>query len=150
MQQFATEHQALHDALSRLHSTADHIATDPDAPERVTELRDTHRRLAEQVLAHEDAEEHRLYPAMATPLGGEATGTMSRTHVKIHRPVDRVDGHFEQVSDSHLHTDQVPDPLATLYGLDAVLRLHSTEEEEEFFSLTAAGNPVKASGWVGG
>jgi hypothetical protein len=26
-----------------------------------------------------------------------------------------------------------------------VLRLHSTEEEEQLFSLTAASNPVKAS-----
>jgi len=145
MQQFATEHQTLHDALSQLRTTADHIATDPDAPERVTELRDTHSRLTEQVLAHEDAEERRLYPAMATPLGTEATGTMSRSHVEIHRLVDRIGGHLDQVSDSRLHTDQVPDLLATLYGLDAVLRLHSTEEEEQLFSLTAASNPVKAS-----
>jgi hypothetical protein len=40
----------------------------------------------------------------------------------------------------------VPDLLATLYGLDAVLRLHSSQEEEEFFSLTAGGNPVKSPG----
>ena len=145
MQQFATEHQTLHDALSQLRTTADHIATDPDAPERVSELRDTLSRLTEQVLAHEDAEERRLYPAMATPLGTQATGTMSRSHVEIHRLVDRIGGHLDQISDSRLHTDQVPDLLATLYGLDAVLRLHSTEEEEQLFSLTAASNPVKAS-----
>jgi hypothetical protein len=36
--------------------------------------------------------------------------------------------------------------LLRLYGVDAVLRLQSTEEEEQFFSLTAASNPVKASG----
>ena len=38
-------------------------------------------------------------------------------------------------SDRRLRPDQVPDLLATLYGLDALLRLHLAQEEESYFSL---------------
>ena len=54
-------------------------------------LRETHRRLIDQVLPHEAAEEQQLYPALAAPLGSdEATSTMSRAHVEIRRLVDRL------------------------------------------------------------
>lgn len=41
-------------------------------------------------------------------------------------------------TDGRLRPDQVPDLLATLYGLDAVLRLHLAQEEETFFTLDPA------------
>ncbi len=88
------------------------------------------------MLPHETAEERQLYPALAGPLGSEeATATMSRAHVEIRRQVDRLGGHLAQAADGRLRPDQVPDLLATLYGLDAVLRLHLAQEEEEYFSL---------------
>lgn len=143
---FAAEHEKLRDNLAQLRATADQIVTNPAAPESLTSLQATHARLRQEVLPHEDAEESRLYPALARPLGSpDATSTMSRTHVEIHRLVDRVEGHLRQVSDSQLRTDQIPDLLATLYGLDAVLRLHFTQEEEDFFSLTSPGKPAETS-----
>jgi heavy metal translocating P-type ATPase len=139
LEQFNTEHDKLRGALTQLAATADLIATRAQEPDTVTALRTTHRRLVEEVLPHEEAEEHRLYPALAQPLGsGEATATMSRTHVEIHRLIDRIDGHLGQMSDSRLRTDQIPDLLANLYGLHAILRLHFTEEEENFFALSPA------------
>jgi iron-sulfur cluster repair protein YtfE (RIC family) len=140
LEQFSAEHEKLRDALTQLGTTADLIATNPEAPDAVGALRATHRRLVEEVLPHELAEEHRLYPALARPLGsGEATATMSRAHVEIHRLVDRIDGHLAQVSDSRLRAEQIPDLLANLYGLHAVLRLHFTQEEEDFFALSSGG-----------
>jgi heavy metal translocating P-type ATPase len=145
LEQFNTEHEKLQGALTQLAATADLIATRPQDPDTVAELRTTHRRLVEEVLPHEAAEEHRLYPALAQPLGSrEATATMSRTHVEIHRLIDRIDGHLEQMSDSRLRTDQIPDLLANLYGLNAILRLHFTEEEENFFALSTASSPAGA------
>ncbi|MFG1895034.1 heavy metal translocating P-type ATPase [Micromonospora zamorensis] len=133
---YAAEHQAVRDVLAGLRDTADLVATDPASPRCLPAVRETHRRLTERVLPHEAAEERQLYPALADPLGsGEATSTMSRAHVEIHRQVDLLDAQLAQTADGRLRPDQVADLLATLYGLDAVLRLHLAQEEEEFFSL---------------
>ncbi len=144
LERFSAEHEQLRDSLGQLSATADLIATSPEAAECVAALRTTHRRLVEEILPHEEAEENHLYPALATPLGtAEATATMSRAHIEIHRLIDRIDGHLRQVSDSRLRPDQIPDLLASLYGLHAILRLHFVQEEENFFALSSAarGDP---------
>ncbi|WP_243420504.1 hemerythrin domain-containing protein [Micromonospora globispora] len=129
--------------LTRLRDAADLVATHPDAPECVPALREVHRRLTDEVLPHEAAEERQLYPALAGPLGSdEATSTMSRGHVEIKRLVDRIGGHLAQNPDGRLRPDEIPDLLAALYGLDAVMRLHLAQEEEDYFSLSPAeGRP---------
>ncbi|MCW3818380.1 hemerythrin domain-containing protein [Micromonospora sp. DR5-3] len=143
LDRYAGEHGGVRDVLTRLRDTADLVATRPDAPECVPALREVHRRLVDEVLPHEAAEERRLYPALAGPLGSEeATSTMSRGHVEIGRLVDRIGGHLAQHPDGRLPRGEVPDLLAALYGLDAVLRLHLAQEEEDYFSLNPAdGGP---------
>ncbi|MEU7676094.1 hemerythrin domain-containing protein [Micromonospora taraxaci] len=132
----AREHQAVRGVLAGLRDTADLVATEPASPRCLPAVRETHRRLTEQVLPHEAAEDRQLYPALAEPLGsGEATSTMSRAHVEIRRQVDLLGVQLGQTDDGRLRPDQVPDLLASLYGLDAVLRLHLAQEEEEFFTL---------------
>ncbi|HEX5596703.1 MAG TPA: hemerythrin domain-containing protein [Micromonosporaceae bacterium] len=139
IERFATEHDQLRRVLAQLRTTADLVATDPASSQSLAAVRDIHTQLVDRVLPHEEAEEHRLYPSLAQPLGtAEATAPMSRTHVEIHRLVDRIDGHLQRVSDSRLPEDLVPDLLATLYGLDAVLRLHFAQQEEDLFSLASA------------
>ncbi|WP_405426013.1 heavy metal translocating P-type ATPase [Micromonospora sp. NBC_00617] len=135
---YAGEHQAVRDVLAGLRDTADLVATDAASTRCLPALRETHRRLVERVLPHEAAEERQLYPALADPLGtGEATSTMSRVHVEIRRQVDMLGAQLTH-TDGRLRPDQVPDLLATLYGLDAVLRLHLAQEEETFFTLDPA------------
>ncbi|GAB3173869.1 P-type E1-E2 ATPase/heavy metal translocating P-type ATPase [Micromonospora palomenae] len=146
LDRYAGEHARVRDVLGRLRDTADLVATRPEAPECLPALRETHRRLTDEVLPHESAEEQQLYPALAGPLGSaEATSTMSRGHVEIRRLVDRIAAHLAQAADGPLRPDQVPDLLANLYGLDAVLRLHLAQEEEDYFSL----NPADPAGGPG-
>nr|WP_281179616.1 hemerythrin domain-containing protein [Micromonospora rosaria] len=136
LDRYAGQHRAVRAAVTRVRDAADLVATRPDAPECLPAVREAYRRLTEQVLPHEADEERQLYPALAQPLGStEATATMSRAHLEIRRLVDRIGGHLAQAGDARLRPDQIPDLLASLYGLDAVLRLHLTQEEEEFFSL---------------
>ncbi|MFG3599973.1 heavy metal translocating P-type ATPase [Micromonospora chersina] len=142
LDRYAGQHGGVRDVLARLRDTADLVATHPTAPECVPALREVHRRLVEEVLPHEAAEEQQLYPALAGPLGSEeATSTMSRAHVEISRLVDRIGGHLAAHPDGRLRPDEVPDLLAGLYGLDAVLRLHLAQEEEDYFSLSPAEDP---------
>ncbi|WP_091620060.1 heavy metal translocating P-type ATPase [Micromonospora peucetia] len=137
LDRYADEHGGIRDVLAALRDTADLVATRPDAPECLPALRETHRRLTGEVLPHEEAEERQLYPALADPLGSaEATSTMSRAHVEIRRLSDRIGAHLAQAGDGPLRRDQLTDLLAALYGLAAVLRLHLTQEEEDYFSLS--------------
>ncbi|WP_089153887.1 heavy metal translocating P-type ATPase [Micromonospora sp. NBS 11-29] len=139
LDRYAGEHGGVREVLTRLRDTADLVATRPDDPACGPALRDVHRRLTDEVLPHEAAEERQLYPALAGPLGSdEATSTMSRAHVEIARLVDRVGGHLAAQPDGRLRREEVPDLLAALYGLDAVLRLHLAQEEEDYFSLNPA------------
>jgi hypothetical protein len=88
-------------------------------------------------LPHEYAEEHQLYPALAPTLGGpEATATMSRAHAEIERLARRIATHLSlSETDGRLAQEQLDDLRASLYGLYTVLRLHFTQEEENYFSL---------------
>ena len=132
---FAAEHEHLWDVLGDLRATADRIAASPSDPAGRPALAALYRRLTEELLPHEDAEERRLYPALAAPLGsGEATVTMSSMHAEIARLVERVGVHLQQWRDG-LASEQLPDLLATLYGLEAIARLHFHQEEEQYFSL---------------
>ncbi|MDG4802057.1 hemerythrin domain-containing protein [Micromonospora sp. WMMD980] len=138
LDRYEREHGGVRDVLARLRDTADLVATRPDDPACGPALRDVHRRLTEEVLPHEEAEERQLYPALAGPLGSdEATSTMSRAHVEIVRLVERIGGHLATL-DGRVPTDEAPDLLAALYGLDAVLRLHLAQEEEDYFTLNPA------------
>jgi len=155
MARFSADHERLRDLLTQVRSTADLVAADPDVRNRWPVLRALRDRLANELLPHEDAEETQLYPLLAATLGSAAaTATMSRTHVEIHRLVDRVDGHVRQLPDGEPPSGDPPDGgspdgsrldlLACLYGLDAVLRLHFAQEEEDFFALDPAGRERSA------
>lgn len=133
---FAAEHDDLQDVLEAVRSAADQLSDNP-GPEALAAVRDVHRLLTERLLPHEYAEEHQLYPALAPTLGGpEATATMSRAHVEIDRLAHRIATHLALTGpEEALAPEQIDDLRACLYGLHTVLRLHFTQEEENYFSL---------------
>ncbi|MFD7844893.1 heavy metal translocating P-type ATPase [Nocardia sp. NPDC059764] len=138
LRHFAAEHDTLRDTLATLRAVADRIAERPDA-EALKALEAAYRFLVEDLLPHERAEETKLYPALAGPLGGsEATATMSRAHAEIQRLTTRIGTHLELArARDGFDPDQIDDLLACLYGLHAVLRLHFLQEEENYFVLAA-------------
>lgn len=144
LRRYAVEHEFLRGALSDLRAAADLIAAAPEAVGALNALENIHRRLRDEILPHEHAEEHRLYPALAEPLGGDTTVTLSRTHVEIDRLAGRIETHIHLAEGRALRPDQIPDLLASLYGLDAILRLHFSQEEEQVFSLATQQSPEEA------
>jgi heavy metal translocating P-type ATPase len=133
---FADEHHDLQDVLDSVRDAADHLSDAP-GPAALAAVEETHRLLVERLLPHEYAEEHELYPALAPTLGGpEATATMSRAHTEIERLSRRIATHLEMArADGGLAPGQLDDLRSCLYGLNTVLRLHFTQEEENYFSL---------------
>ncbi|MEU9239615.1 heavy metal translocating P-type ATPase [Streptomyces sp. NPDC048385] len=133
---FAAEHDDLRDVLEAVRSAADRLSSDA-GPDSLAAVAEVHRLLTERLLPHEHAEEHELYPALAPALGGpEATATMSRAHVEIERLARRIATHLTLAGTAGpLAPEQLDDLRACLYGLHTVLRLHFTQEEENYFSL---------------
>ncbi|MFE3636581.1 heavy metal translocating P-type ATPase [Streptomyces sp. NPDC059168] len=133
---FAAEHDDLQDVLESVRDAADRLSEDP-GPGALAAVEETHRLLTERLLPHEYAEEHQLYPALAPTLGGpEATATMSRAHTEIERLSRRIATHLQLAhADGALAPGQLDDLRSCLYGLNTVLRLHFTQEEENYFSL---------------
>ena len=132
----AAEHADLRDVLEAVRSAADRLSSDA-GPDSLAAVAEVHRLLTERLLPHEHAEEHELYPALAPALGGpEATATMSRAHVEIERLSRRIATHLTLAGTAGpLAPEQLDDLRACLYGLHTVLRLHFTQEEENYFSL---------------
>ncbi|MFF0792321.1 heavy metal translocating P-type ATPase [Streptomyces spiralis] len=133
---FAAEHDDLQDVLEAVRDAADRLS-DSSGPTALTAVEETHRLLSERLLPHESAEEHELYPALAPTLGGpEATATMSRAHTEIERLSRRIATHLQLAhAGGGLSSEQLDDLRSCLYGLNTVLRLHFTQEEENYFSL---------------
>ncbi|MET9849676.1 heavy metal translocating P-type ATPase [Streptomyces ossamyceticus] len=133
---FAAEHDDLQDVLDSVRDTADRLSDTP-GPGALAAVEETHRLLTERLLPHEHAEEHELYPALAPTLGGpETTATMSRAHTEIERLSRRIATHLQLAhTDGGLAPEQLDDLRSCLYGLNTVLRLHFTQEEENYFSL---------------
>lgn len=133
---FAAEHDDLQDVLRSVRAAADRLC-DSTGPEALAAVRGVHLLLTERLLPHEHAEEHQLYPALATALGGpEATATMSRAHAEIDRLARRIAVHLALAeADGGPAPEQLDDLRACLYGLHTVLRLHFVQEEENYFSL---------------
>ncbi|MEU9760311.1 heavy metal translocating P-type ATPase [Streptomyces sp. NPDC047985] len=136
IRRFAAEHDDLQDVLEAVRAAADRLSDTP-GPEAMEAVEETHRLLTQRLLPHEHAEEHQLYPALAPTLGGpEATATMSRAHTEIERLSRRIATHLHLArSRGSLDTDQLDDLRSCLYGLHTVLRLHFSQEEENYFSL---------------
>ncbi|MFK0156114.1 heavy metal translocating P-type ATPase [Streptomyces sp. NPDC090493] len=133
---FAAEHDDLRDVLEAVRSAADRLSAGA-GPESLAAVAKAHRMLTERLLPHEYAEEHELYPALAAVLGGpETTATMSRAHTEIERLAHRIATHLALADAAGSPApEQLDDLRACLYGLHTVLRLHFTQEEENYFSL---------------
>jgi heavy metal translocating P-type ATPase len=130
---FDAEHAALQDVRDAVRVAADglHAGMTADAAKAV---RHAHQLVIERLLPHERAEEHELYPALSEEFHDQhATVPMSRGHAEIERLVRRLGRHLDEPDG--MTADQVDDLRATLYGLDAVLRLHFAQEEESYFVL---------------
>ncbi|MFW3113485.1 heavy metal translocating P-type ATPase [Mycobacterium haemophilum DSM 44634] len=139
IRRFSAEHDRMRDDLSMLRGAGQQLASG-DRAAALASLRRADAFLRQTLLPHEHAEDRRLYPALARPLGSpEATATMSRMHAEIDRLARRLHAHVEVADGSDgIRDEQVDDLLACLYGLHALLSLHFIQEEENFFVLLPA------------
>lgn len=129
---FRAEHQAIRADTEQLKSAAQALG-EPGAMDRV---RHVHQLLTREVWPHERAEESSLYPALNRVLGGaDPTAPMSRAHAEIAVQIARLGRLIDDIGDRDPEQADIIDLRDILYGLHAILRLHTAQEDETYLSL---------------
>lgn len=132
---FADEHVQIREDLTLLREAADRIDTAP-LEEALTLVRTVYARLRDDVVPHEQAEQEALYPLLDAAIGGRhPTAPMSRAHVEIADRVRRLGHLLEDIAADGAEETDLADLRRLLYGLHAVLELHTNQEEESYLSL---------------
>jgi heavy metal translocating P-type ATPase len=136
-QRFRAEHRVIRDDIEQLRTAADALTTDPlAAPAGMARVRQAHALLTGEIWPHESAEEADLYPALNRLLGGtDPTATMSRAHAEIAYQIARLGRLVADIGDRVPDKTDVADLRGVLYGLYAILRLHTAQEDEAYLSL---------------
>jgi hypothetical protein len=132
---FAGEHLTVRADIEQLRAAADALGALPPA-EAMARVKHAHRLLVTEVGPHESAEQAELYPAMDRLLGGRhATATMSRAHAEIAHQIRRLGRLIDDIGAGEPDEADTTDLRALLYGLHAILRLHTAQEDESYLSL---------------
>jgi len=133
---FQGEHVAIRADLDQLRAAADSLGTIKPA-EALARVHQVYRLLAEEVGPHEEAEETVLYPALDRILGGsDPTGPMSRAHAEIIHQIRRLGRLLDDIGEEGPDDVDLAELRSLLYGLRAVLALHTAQEEESYLSLS--------------
>jgi soluble P-type ATPase len=134
-QRFRDEHEAIRACIDQIGAAADALTELP--PEQAMPLvRHAYELLTNQVWPHEHAEEAELYPMVNRLVGGaDPTAPMSRAHAEIGHQIARLGRLLADITDNDADQADLADLRGLLYGLEAILRLHTTQEDETYLAL---------------
>jgi heavy metal translocating P-type ATPase len=129
---FRVEHQAIRADTEQLRTVAQAL----DEPGAMARVRNVQELLTGEIWPHERAEESSLYPALNRVLGGaDPTAPMSRAHAEIAIQIARLGRLIDDIGDRDPDEADIADLRDILYGLHAILRLHTAQEDETYLSL---------------
>src|SRR5664280_1225128 len=134
-QRFQEEHLAIRRDINRLHEVADALGSlTPKAA--LEEVQSVQRMLIEEVQPHEEAEEQELYQALGRFFGGsDPMATMSRAHIEITHQIHRLGQLIDDIGPNGVDEVDLTELRSLLYGLYAILKLHTAQEDENYLSL---------------
>jgi heavy metal translocating P-type ATPase len=129
---FSGEHRAIWANIEELRAAADALGT--GGPEQAAAgARRAYRLLVEEIGPHEQAEQAELYPVLDRLLGSShATAAMSRTHAEIAHQTRRLGQLLDDIGGGLPDAADIADLRALLYGLHAILSLHTAQEDESY------------------
>ena len=139
-QRFQEEHLAIRRGISRIHEVADALGS-VDPKTALQEVQGVYRMLTEEIQPHEEAEEQELYPALGRLFGGrDPMATMSRAHIEITHQIRRLGQLINDIGPDGVDGSDLTELRSLLYGLHAILKLHTAQEDENFLSLADGPN----------
>ena len=144
-QRFQEEHRAIRNDIARLHQVADSLdSLDPAVA--LAQVQEVHRLLVDEIQPHEDAEEQVLYPALGRFLGGsDPMATMSRAHIEITHQIRRLGQLLADIAPEGPDDLDLSELRSLLYGLHAILKLHTAQEDESYLSLADRPTPERSA-----
>jgi hypothetical protein len=99
----------------------------------MTQVRHAYALLTSQIEPHELAEDAQLYPLVNRVIGGDdPTAPMSRAHAEISYQILRLGRLLDDIGDGAPDEADMAELRSLLYGLDAILRLHTAQEDEAY------------------
>jgi iron-sulfur cluster repair protein YtfE (RIC family) len=132
---FQVEHETIRPGIDQLRLAADSLGF-VQPGEAMIRVQRVHKLLVEEIEPHEQAEQEELYPALDRLLGGsEPTAVMSRAHAEITHQIRRLGQLIEDIGPADPDDADLADLRSLLYGLHAILRLHTAQEDENYLSL---------------
>ena len=144
-QRFQQEHLAIRRDIGRIHQVADSLGS-LDPVTALAEVKSVQRILIEEVQPHEEAEEHELYPALSRFFGGsDPMATMSRAHIEISHQIHRLGQLIDDIGPNGVDEIDRTELRSLLYGLYAILKLHTTQEDENYLSLASDPTPERSA-----
>jgi len=149
IKRFQEEHVAIRGDLEQIRSAAD--ALDNLEPrEAIARVQRVYKLLIQEVGPHERAEEELFYPVLSHVLGGsDPTGPMSRAHVEIAHQTRRLGQVLDEIGPERPDEVDIAELRRILYGLHAIVRLHTAQEDESYLSLGdgpgASAEPVAST-----
>ena len=137
------EHAGLRDLAEALRGAGETLH---EGPAQLAALRALERRLRDELLPHQAAEESALYPEAAARLGGQdPLGVLLRMHTEIEGLADRFSALLPLAEAPGGFAEVAPALRRTLFALEALLALHLTAEEEALAGLTGPEEAAHAS-----
>ncbi|CAN5701447.1 heavy metal translocating P-type ATPase [soil metagenome] len=134
-ERLVAEHSHLAPGIGKLRALADRLDTLPDAEVRA-ELSAIREFLADELMPHELAEDRTVYRELSMAMGrDDATAALHRMHTEIFHLVRLLERAMADLGNEPPSADDRTDVRRTLYGLDAILRLHMAQEEELYESI---------------
>ena len=138
-QRFRAEHEMVHAAIDQIRVAADALGGAAPAA-AMTQVRQAYTLLTSQIGPHELSEDTQLYPVVNRVVGGDdPTAPMSRAHAEISYQILRLGRLLDDIGDAVPDEADLAELRSLLYGLDAILRLHTAQEDETYLSL---GDPA--------
>ena len=131
------EHRELLPHVEILRTAADSVGADTETVSvLVDEALDF---LGQHLIPHAAAEDSVLYPEVQRIMGApEATATMSRDHVEVHRLTEALEAVRARRGAGESGDELDNELRRVLYGLHALVRLHFAKEEEVYVPLLEA------------
>ena len=135
---FWDEHVSIREASAQLGAVADRLDL-ADARTALASIALVYESLLSEVLPHEQAEERELYPALGRITGQQnLAAVMNRAQIEIMHQIRRLGQLLEDIEPAEVDDDDIGELRGILYGLYALLKLHTAQEDEDFLSLVGS------------
>ena len=132
---FWEEHASIRLGIAELRAVADRLSS-LSARSALVTVAQEYEILRTEVLPHEQAEEHELYPELARITGQRSlAAVMNRAHLEIKHQIRRLGQLLEDIDPDDVDDADITELRGLLYGLHAILKLHTAQEDEDFLSL---------------